>query len=106
MVGSVVPVYAIISWHAAAIIKKVIGTGPDIGHQMHYLISTGNLVSKSGLGLQQVFSMHKYCRPLVMRTLSIQPFRLSKLVNDCSIRVFCLKCPFYFGIQKLMDFCM
>ena len=54
MVGSVVPVRPIISWYAAAIIKKVIGTGPDIGHQMYYLISTGSLASKSGLGLQQV----------------------------------------------------
>lgn len=40
--------------YIAAIIKKVIGTGPDVGNQMHYLISTGNLASKSGLGLQQV----------------------------------------------------
>ena len=45
--------------NAASIIKKVIGTGPDIGHQMHYLISTGNLASRSGLGLQQVCTQRK-----------------------------------------------
>ena len=38
----------------AIIIKKVIGTGPDVGNHMHHLIATGNLTSKSGLGLQQV----------------------------------------------------
>ncbi|XP_065889347.1 DNA-directed RNA polymerase I subunit RPA2-like [Dysidea avara] len=37
----------------ATIIKKVIGTGPDVGNHMHNLIATGNLTSKSGLGLQQ-----------------------------------------------------
>ena len=28
--------------------------GPDIGREMEYLLATGNLRSRSGLGLQQV----------------------------------------------------
>ena len=55
----------------ATIIKKVIGTGPDVGNHMHNLIATGNLTSKSGLGLQQVCV---YCcdMDLIYQTILIE----------------------------------
>ena len=41
----------------------------DIGHEMEYMLATGNLRSRSGLGLQQVT-----CRVTI---LSIHIFRTS-----------------------------
>ena len=33
--------------------------GSNISHQMEYLLATGNLVSRSGLGLMQVTDYHQ-----------------------------------------------
>ena len=37
---------------------KVAKKGPDIGREIEYLLATGNLRSRSGLGLQQVLYMY------------------------------------------------
>ena len=38
----------------ASLMPKVTKKCPDIGHEMEYMLATGNLRSRSGLGLQQV----------------------------------------------------
>ena len=40
--------------YAGTLMNKVLSTY-DIGHQMEYLLATGNLRSRSGLGMQQVY---------------------------------------------------
>ena len=37
-----------------ALMTKVISGGPDVGHYMEYFLATGNIRSRTGLGLQQV----------------------------------------------------
>ena len=36
--------------------NKILMAGPDIGQQMEYMLATGNLRSKTGLGFQQVIN--------------------------------------------------
>ena len=39
---------------SASLMPKVAKKTVDIGHEMEYMLATGNLRSRSGLGLQQV----------------------------------------------------
>ena len=46
---NIVLIYSIVS-----LMPKVMRKTVDIGHEMEYMLATGNLRSRSGLGLQQV----------------------------------------------------
>ena len=41
--------------------NRVILQGPDVGQQMEYMLATGNLRSKTGLGFQQVNKHNLRC---------------------------------------------
>ena len=43
------------------LMSKAFTTAPDIGHQMESFLATGNLRSRSGLGLQQVRAACTWC---------------------------------------------
>ena len=46
--------FIIIFCGPGALMTKVISGGPDVGHYMEYFLATGNIRSRTGLGLQQV----------------------------------------------------
>lgn len=52
-----------LSYFYAASLLQAMSRSTNISHQMEYLLATGNLVSRSGLGLMQVC-----CLPLVFPT--------------------------------------
>ena len=52
-----------LSYFYAASLLQAMSRSTNISHQMEYLLATGNLVSRSGLGLMQVS-----CLPLVFPT--------------------------------------
>ena len=54
--------FIIIFCGPGALMTKVISGGPDVGHYMEYFLATGNIRSRTGLGLQQVrFLMFFVC---------------------------------------------
>ena len=44
----------ILSYCLVESLLKAMGKGNSISHQMEHLLATGNLLSRTGLGLQQV----------------------------------------------------
>ena len=50
--------------------SKIIQRSPDVGRELEYLLATGNLRSRSGLGLQQVSRMPLYIFILLVDTCS------------------------------------
>ena len=46
-------------WFTAGTVLRAMKAGPNIGQQLEYLLATGNLISKSGLALQQVHCAFK-----------------------------------------------
>ena len=57
---------------SGSIMPRVAKKTIDIGHEMEYMLATGNLRSRSGLGLQQVT-----CR------VTILPYIFSEQVKTC-----------------------
>jgi len=60
--------------------------GAGISHQMEYLLATGNLVSRSGLGLMQVTDYEEFFHVFYMRSLHsplrYNSFEYQHMTND------------------------
>ena len=56
--------------YADSLMSKIVQRSPDVGRELEYLLATGNLRSRSGLGLQQVSRMPLYIFILLMDTCS------------------------------------
>ena len=55
--------------------SRVILQGPDVGQQMEYMLATGNLRSKTGLGFQQVIFNYTELEPYIHSQPLFQPFQ-------------------------------